>query len=96
MIKREQKNKLIIMLIIVLMFNFIMPTYSRAGLLLNAFSELLLAIPDMLLGAIQEVFVGYGNLQNANGSYCIKFAPGTIFAGKIPAFDINFIDVTLT
>ncbi|MGN1310102.1 MAG: hypothetical protein ACI4VP_00040, partial [Clostridia bacterium] len=89
--KNQKINKIIIMLLIVLMFNFIMPNYCHAGLLINAFSKLCLTIPDLLIAGLQDIFIGDSSIENEDGTYSIKFAPGTIFAGKIPLFDINFI-----
>lgn len=95
---KNKTNKVIIMIIIIMLFNFVMPNYSRAGIItdwvthkiLDAFAELLLVVPDALFSALQGVFVGDASIYE-DDKYSIKFSPGTIFAGKIPAFDIDFI-----
>ena len=91
-------NKVIVMIVIVMLLNFVMPNYSNAGIvtnwaknkILNAFAELLLVIPDSLLEGLQGIFLDESSIEE-DGKYSIKLSPGTIFAGKIPAFDIDFI-----
>lgn len=101
---KNKTNKVIIMIVIIMLFNFVMPNYSHAGLItdwvthkiLDAFAELLLVIPDNLFGVLQGVFLGDSSICNTDKNikemYAIKLSPGTIFAGKIPAFDIDFIN----
>lgn len=99
--KRAKNNtkKVIIMLIIIMVCNFIVPNYSHAGLieylvidpLLDSFAELLLFIPDEIFSGLQYMFMGYKEIKSPRGYYAIGYSPGTIFAGKIPMFNINFI-----
>ena len=94
-------NKLIISIIAVIMLcNFVMPNYSYAktdtkggGKLFNYIAEFLCFIPDAVIDTLQHFFVSTKSI-NENGDYKILYSPGTIFAGKIPAFDIDFIGVT--
>ena len=88
---KNQTKKIIIMVLIVLLFNFVIPTYSQAGILLNFFSNILVFFPDKIIEGLQEILIGDGNITN-NGKYSIKVSPGIIFAGKIPLLDINFIN----
>lgn len=90
--EKKHSKKITIMLLIVILFNFVVPNVSHAGVLLNAFSNLLLVVPDNLMVGLHEIFLGETDIKDDTGSYSIKFGPGTIFSGKIPAFSINFID----
>ena len=93
-ISKENQKKIIMMIVIIMLFNFVMPNYSQAGLLLNFFGRLTLIIPDKLLEGLENIFIGEDSIKNNEGKYSIKLSPGTIFAGEIPAFDANFIDPT--
>ncbi len=101
---KSKTNKIIILVVIIMMCNFIMPNYSHAGIvedwivnpILTAFARLLLTIPDALFSGLQGIFLGDSSIETTdadgnNTTYYIKFAPGAIFAGRIPMFDINFI-----
>lgn len=97
--EKNKLNKITIMVVIIMLFNFVMPNYSHAGFLssighalLDAFSDLLLTISDLLFEELQKIFVSKDPI-NKGGTYSIKYSPGTIFSGEIPAFDINFINV---
>ncbi len=97
-VSKENQKKLIIMIVIIMLFNFVMPNYSQAGFikrrLLNFFARITLVIPDALLEGLQAIFVGDEFIKNDKDVYSIKLSPGTIFAGKIPWFNANFIKET--
>ena len=88
---KNQAKKIIIMVLIVLLFNFVIPTYSQAGVILNLFANMLVFFPDNILDGLQEILLGEEKIEPTEGTYSIKLSPGTIFSGKIPLFNINFI-----
>ena len=92
-------TKQIIYIIIILMLcNFIIPTYSYAveteegGSLIEVIAQFLCFIPDAVINILQEMFVTPERIQLEDETYSIKYSPGIIFSGDVPAFDINFID----
>ena len=98
-IHSKKQNKIIITIIVIIMLcNFVMPNYSYAetdtkggGKLLNYIAEFLCFVPDAVLNLFQRFFVSTDTI-NENGEYKILYSPGIIFAGGIPAFDIDFIN----
>ena len=129
--KTRVSKKIVIMIIIVTLFNFVMPNFSMAddaedgGVIFKYFVPIVLAIPDLLLNKLQHIFIGEredGKRENGIdipipeeekrdinigqemtgkysddeifdviSAYVILYSPGTIFAGKIPGLDVNFI-----
>lgn len=102
------KNKKVIkilstILIVFTLFNFIMPNYVQAdfgGALFAPLGDLLCGIADVVLEILQNIFVtSHTNILNtldtglvAIPTYTIRYSPGIIFSGTVPALDINFID----
>ena len=116
-------KKIVIMILIVTLFNFVMPNFSRAeedvedgGIIFKFLTPIALAIPDLLLQKMQNIFIGdkeegkrengidydfetsgeeieigQENPKKGISAYVILYSPGTIFAGKIPGLDVNFI-----
>ena len=65
---------------------------AAGGIFLKPIAQFLCFVPDSLIGLLQNMFVTEDGLQNGDGTYSIKYSPGIIFSGQVPAFDINFID----
>jgi len=75
---------------------------KNGGSLFTPITSLIVGISDRVIATMQEVFVGKGftlgsvaDITVNNGEaeteiYSIKYSPGIIFSGKVPAFDINF------
>ena len=98
--KLKTKNliKQIICIIIVLMLcNFIMPNYTYAvdtaegGSLMEVIAQFLCFIPDAVIDIMQDMFVAHERIELDDETYSIKYSPGIIFSGQLPALDINFI-----
>lgn len=94
--KKKHYNKIAIVLLVVLLCNFLLPTckiiasdneISKPEGPLTLF---FCAIGDILLNLLQENIVGVSGLKYA-GEYELKYSPGVIFSGDLAAFDINFI-----
>ena len=58
-------KKIVIMILIVTLFNFVMPNFSRAeedvedgGIIFKFLTPIALAIPDLLLQKMQNIFIG--------------------------------------
>ena len=62
------------------------------GDLFNDMAQMFCFIPDMVIDFLQKMFVNSNSIDVGDGTWSIRYSPGTIFAGKIPAFDINFIE----
>ena len=100
--KREKTNNLtkqiIYVVIVIMLCNFIMPTYSYAvetedgGSLMEVFAQFLCMIPDVVLEFLQDMFVTPEPIKVDEENYSIKYSPGIIFSGLVPALDINFIN----
>ena len=54
---KKPNKKIIIMLIIVMLFNFVMPNYSNAGVLIAVFARLGLIIPEAIWNGLQILFL---------------------------------------
>lgn len=94
-------KRITIAILIVMMFSFMSPTVSQAdfgGKLFEPISQLLCGVADLVIMGLQKIFVGdgdiyYGGISEIESStYHIKYSPGIIFSGGIPALDVNFID----
>ena len=99
--KKKHYNKIAIVLLVVLLCNFLLPTckiiasdneISKPEGPLTLF---FCAIGDILLNLLQENIVGVSGLKYA-GEYELKYSPGVIFSGDLAAFDINFIHLQLS
>ena len=102
----KKTEKLIMSIIAIIMLcNFIMPNISIAasteqgGSALSSTSEFLCWIPDIVTNLLQHTFISLDDIEIRDytvspvvNEYKILYSPGTIFAGTIPAFDINFIN----
>ena len=88
------KKILIVLITIIMVSNFIMPNYVHAASpgekLVSGFFYLLAYLGDAGLSIMQRMMMGTGDLKELD-EYAIKYSPGIIFAGKVPALDINFI-----
>ena len=92
-------KQIIIITVMIMICNFIVPNYAYAaetedgGKLFVGIAQFLCFIPDVVINFLQNMFVSPQNIYNeTTEEYEILYSPGTIFAGEIPAFDINFID----
>ena len=63
----------------------------EGGDLFNPIAELFCTIGDLVIQALQKIFLGFSEIESG-GSYQIYYAPKNIFSGVIPTFDINFIE----
>ncbi len=92
--EKEISKKIIIMIVIVMLFNFVMPNVSHAdavGIFFKPISQFIAHIADLTIQMLQTYFVGSGDMY-INGEYLIRYSPGIIFSGILPSFDINFIN----
>ena len=92
-----------IVLVILMLFNFVVPNYSRAGVVdaiaegADAIGEALApiinvfarTIGDGILTVIQKMFIGTDPFENDEIN--IAISPGKIFSGLVYALDIDFI-----
>ena len=63
---KDTSKKIIIAILIVMSFNFISPTVSRAdfgGDLFKPIAQLLQAIGDLVIKGLQKIFVGDGDIR---------------------------------
>ena len=100
---KELRNKkgikqITIIMVIIMLCNFIVPNYIYAvsteggGKTLKAISQFVCFIPDAVINYLQKMFVSTSDIKMSGENYKIQYSPAIIFAGKVPAFDINFID----
>lgn len=92
-------NKIIIVTIIAIVFNFAIPNYSQAASsdLFKPITQLICGAGDLIIMTLQKVFLGQATISNkeedlSKREYRIYYSPYNIFAGNIPAMDINFIN----
>ena len=94
-------NRIIIVIIIVTIINFISPTISGAakkdkeGDLFQPICEFLCYLADLVMDVLQKIFIGESfGVKSLKDfwveNYDIKYSPGIIFSGNVPALDINF------
>ena len=139
--KKGITQKIILLITIAILWNFVFPTFSRAdvgGLLFDPIANLVMSVGDVIvaafqmffydgsfLGTIGSIFSDYttipdmqytgdnpvnidadrlGNLWDSIWSALggdkysiptIQYSVDKIFAGKVPAFDINFINPSM-
>lgn len=96
-------QKITIVMVFLILFNFIVPTYSKAGVVdaiaegAEAIGEALAPIinvfvriiGDGILTVIQKMFIGTDPFEN--DEIKIAISPGKIFSGLIYTLDIDFI-----
>lgn len=66
---KEISKKIIIAILLVMSFNFILPTVSQAdfgGALFKPIAQLLQGIADLVIKGLQKAFVGYGDIRLEN------------------------------
>lgn len=66
---KELNKKIIIAILLIMLFNFISPTISNAdfgGALFKPISQLLQVIGDLVIKALQKMFIGYGDIRIEN------------------------------
>ena len=61
------------------------------GSLLTPISQFFCFIFDATMNCLQDMFVTPENIRLEDGTYSIKYSPGVIFSGTVPALDIDFI-----
>lgn len=99
------KKIIIIPVIIVMAFNFIIPSYVYAAnsnderniaaeILVYGISSFICWLGDTALQAVQEIMIGSGYIGSSQTGYKIQYSPGMIFANEVPTLDINFIKPT--
>lgn len=64
---------------------------TGGGSLLKPISQFLCYIFDAIIDFLQDMFVTPERIKLEDGIYSIKYSPGIIFSGQVPALDINFI-----
>ena len=97
--KHCTKKKITIILIVLILFNFILPTISQAseavekiaGGLFLAISKFLRHVGDLLMKELQGYFVNDFTIK-VGDKYKIKYSPGIIFSGEVASLDINFFN----
>ena len=96
----KKLNKFIVSIVVAVMLcGFIMPPISYAetdtnsgGGLFAPIVKLVVYICDNIFQFFQDSFVNLNSIQNRDGTFTFDYSPAAIFSGKIPAFDINFIN----
>lgn len=99
----RKKKTIIIIMIILLIANLLLPRAVNAdadskkgetggGSLLKPFSQFLCYVFDAVIDLLQDMFVDANGIRLPDESYSIKYSPGIIFSGDVPALDINFIN----
>lgn len=97
-VSKKRIKQIICIIVVVMICNFIVPNYAYAadtedgGRLFTDLAQLLCFVPDVVIGFLQDMFVSPQEIKAGDENYVILYSPGTIFAGQIPAFDINFIE----
>ena len=94
-----------LMLVIIFMFNLFAPVYSYSnedeeigGKLFRPIFKLFAGVGDLVIKTLQDIFIGDGNIAIAElpeieeKTFKIRYSPGVIFSGNIPALDANFIN----
>ena len=99
-INESKPKKLIIIIVIVMLCNFVMPNYALAmdgGVIFKYGVPILLMVPDLLIQKLQQIFIDEDSdiaLKDPEGgvsNYSILYSAGVIFSGKVPGLDVNFI-----
>lgn len=97
-IKQKKFKKIIYIIVILMLCNFIVPNFAFAaetktgGSLLTPVAQFFCFIPDTVLNFLQHMFVSnYSIDETADETYKIYYSPALIFSNKIPAMDIDYI-----
>ena len=95
--KKSISKKIICIIIVIMLCNFIVPNYIQAvdtgdgGSLMDVIMQFLCFIPDSVMSLLQNMFTNLESIEIEKDTYSIQYSPGVIFSGTVPAFDINFI-----
>ena len=65
---------------------------AEDSILVKPISQLLCFLPDVVINLLQNTFVTPQDIQVQDDVYSIKYSPGIIFSGTVPAFDVDFLD----
>lgn len=94
-------QKITIVMVFLILFNFIVPNYSRAAVTIEDIGEalvtginwLILKLGDGVIFVLQKIFIGTDAFDSKSVSILptIALSPGKIFSGVIYALDINFL-----
>lgn len=95
-------QKITIVMVFLILFNFIVPNYSRAGILdtvgeamVTGIDYLLLFLGDSVITILQQIFIGTDPIDKEadtdEDKYQIAMSPGKIFSGVVYALNIDFI-----
>ncbi len=97
-ISKENQKKIIMMIVIIMLFNFVMPNCTFAidgaingGIFFKPIAQFIAHIADLVIQVFQSYFVGSADMV-VGDQYLIRYSPGIIFTGTLPAFDTNFIN----
>lgn len=99
-IKTEKTKKIIYIIVILMLCNFIIPNYAFAaevgsgGSLLTPIAQFFCILPDACLNLLQHMFVSGYDIDESgeDNTYTIYYSPALIFSNKIPAMGINYIE----
>ncbi|MGN1310764.1 MAG: hypothetical protein ACI4VP_03535 [Clostridia bacterium] len=91
--KRIFYKRISMLLLIMLLCNFLLPQVSFGAVdLVTPLSRFFCAVGDITISTLQKYIVGTGAIKySGSEEYTLKYSPGVIFSGTLPAFDINFI-----
>ncbi|MGN1310762.1 MAG: hypothetical protein ACI4VP_03525, partial [Clostridia bacterium] len=96
--------KIIWILIIILLIDSIAPILNSnanvfdaitnwiADSVFEAIAQLLADLGDIVIEALQNIFITLDPIHINGTRYVIKYSPGIIFSGNVPALDVNFIN----
>ena len=97
-------KKISVVLIVLTLLTTIIPLYSYAdedeevgGKLFKPIFKLFAGVGDLVMKTLQKIFIGDGNIAIAElpeieeKTFKIRYSPGVIFSGNVPALDANFI-----
>ena len=102
---RNKLNKIIVLsLAVIMLCSFVMPkritavSTENGGSAVEPLAKFLCYIPDAVNNVLQHMFVSTMDIEIEENDeikeYSILYSPKIIFSGKVPAFDINFIQPT--
>jgi len=100
---KENSKKIVIIILLIMSFNFMTPRISQAdfgGKLFKPIAQLLRGLGDLTMQALQLFFIGDGTIEvgtkshsaeKLKSSYNIYYSPGLIFANRV-GLGVNFIN----
>ncbi len=98
-LSKDSMKKTAIILVFLTLFNFMIPTYSNAGLqetLVNPIKDLILFCGDGFMCIMQGIILGDWNIKFStpygDELSTIKYSPEKIFNNEIPLFSVNFFE----